>query len=133
MHSIFTSKFHPIDLTSIFLIVWIASTMQSVGCCDQVLDVDRLSADGNYRAALSRWLASIGCPIDFSDCASPASTQPPFGSLVFERLVREAAQAIRSNASSLVIAEPAAVATRRAALSERSNAVLELAIEGGDG
>lgn len=121
----------PADWISIFLVIWIASTMQSVACCDHVLDIDNLSGNRDFRAAELRWLASIGCAVDFSDCASPAALEPPLGRPTFDRLVADAAGAIRSNAASLVIADPAVVAARLAALSERSRSALAPALESG--
>ena len=116
------------DALGIFLVIWIASAVQAVACCDRLLDVDRLSTDGDYRFELSRWFRTIGCEVDFADCATPIAAESHAGLDMFDRAVEEATGAIRSGASSLVIANAEAVAERLPLLSASSDRVLKRAL-----
>jgi hypothetical protein len=88
------------DCCDLFLVIWIASALQAIAYCDFLLDIDRLSSDFGYRNSASQWFDFIGCPVDFSDCSSPISTDPD---PAFERVIDQAVRAVRSNASSLVV------------------------------
>lgn len=116
------------DVLGIFLVLWIASALQSIGCGDRVLDVDRLSTDADYQAEMSRWFGSLGCDVDFSDCRTPIAESPSEDAAGFEGMVVEAAKACRTNASSLVIAGRDAVAQRLRSLSTPSRRILEQAL-----
>ena len=114
------------DCFDVFLVIWIASALQAIACCDFLLDIDLLSTDLDYRNTTSRWFDSIGCPVDFSDCASPTSTEllsPPF-----ELTVEDAVSAIRSGASSLVVTDPKVVTKWLPSLSPLSRRILGLAL-----
>ncbi len=119
------------DLLGVFLVLWIASALQAIGCCDHVLDVDRLSADESYRQESSRWFRAVGCTVDFSDCSTPATEADPASAALFEAMVAQAVRAIRSNASTLVIADAAAVEQRLSSLSVASQRILQQVIPGG--
>lgn len=125
------SRLPPSELTAIFLLIWLASTWQAVACCDGVLDVDRIAADPDYRDECGRWFTSIGAPINLSDWASPSPVAAPFGASAFQRLLEQAAEAIRSNAAALLVGDPSAIAARLGTLSIRSRSFLEMAV--GDG
>jgi hypothetical protein len=114
------------DCLDIFLVIWIASALQILACCDLVLDIDLLSTDFEYRSAASRWFDSIGCDVDFSDCSSPARVELD---RKFEQGVEDAVSAIRSNASSLVVTKPEIVKNWLPSLSSRSRRVLSMALE----
>jgi hypothetical protein len=116
------------DCLNIFLIIWIASVLQAIAYCDFVLDVDLLSTDFEYRSTVSRWFDSIGCPVDFSDCSIPTSGDRDTAVSAFERITEDAARAIRSGASSLVVTKPEIVRTRLPSLSPCSRRVLSLAL-----
>jgi hypothetical protein len=90
------------DSLAVFLVIWMASTLQAMTYCDFLLDIDRLSTDLDYRNLASRWFESQCYPADFSDCSVPASSDSSSHS--FEQMIEAAAMAIRSHASSLVIA-----------------------------
>jgi len=109
------------DLVSVFMIIWLASTLQSISYSDFVLDIDRLSSDPEYRATTTDWYQSIGCHIDLSDCASPNSKEK---SGEATRALGSAIDAIRSNSSSLVVALPGEARRRVAALSPESAEIL---------
>lgn len=123
-----TIALDPRDALGLFLVIWMASTLQAVACCDYLLDVDRLSTDGDYRDESSRWFRSSGCTVDFADCATPAAGETQSSPDAFARAVEEATAAIRSAASSLVIASPETVAERLAVLSPPSGRILGLAL-----
>jgi hypothetical protein len=105
-----------------------ASALQAVACCDYLLDVDRLSTDDGYRDESSRWFRASGCTVDFADCATPTASETPSSPDTFDRAVGDATAAIRSGASSLVIASPETVAERLALLSPPSRRILGLAL-----
>ena len=111
----------PNDLVAVFMVIWLASTLQAISYGDFVLDIDRLSSDPEYRATTTDWYQSIGCHIDFSDCASPNSKEK---SGEATRALGSAIDAIRSNSSSLVVALPGEARRRVAALSPESAEIL---------
>ena len=116
------------DCLDIFLIIWIASTLQAIGCCDFLLDIDLLSTELECRNTATRWFDLIGCYVDFSDCSSPICGDTYLGS-AFERIAADAASAIRSRASSLVVTRSEIVRSRLASLSTLSQRVLMMALE----
>ena len=118
------------DCFDVFLVIWIASALQAIAYCDYLLDIDQLSTDLDYRTTTSRWFDSIGCPVDFSDCSSPVSTELHLRSPVFERTLEDTVSAIRSGASSLVITNPTVVNKWLPSLSPLSKRILSLALEG---
>jgi len=117
------------DSLAVFLIIWIASALQAISCADFVLDIDRLSTDLDYRKSAVEWFKAIGCSIDFSDCASPASGKLPISPDEFDRIFNDTLTAMRTKAAALVIAEPEIVKQRLEALSPLSSKVLRSALE----
>jgi hypothetical protein len=116
------------DVLGVFLVLWIASVLQAIGCCDYLLDVDRLSGEDDYRLESSRWFGTLGCAIDFTDCTTPSAQSSLPDAALLEAMAAKAAAAIRSNASTLVVADAAAVAQRLSSLSACSRRVLEQAL-----
>ena len=114
------------DCFDVFLLLWIASTLQAIAYCDFVLDIDQLSTRPDYRNAAERWFASRDCPIDFSDCSSPTAAKP---NSALEQTVEEAVSALRSNAPSLVVTKPDSVRKSLPLLSPTSERILSLALE----
>jgi hypothetical protein len=113
------------DCFDLFLLLWIASALQAIAYCDLILDIDQLSSNPDSRNTAERWFASIGCPVDFSDCSSRIAVEPNFA---FERAAEDAVRAIRSNASSLVITEPESVRNWLPLLSSLSKRTLNLVL-----
>lgn len=114
------------DMLSIFLVIWIASTLQAISTCDYLLDVERLSEENGYQIETSEWFRAHGCTVDFSDCAAPSKSQSaPY---LFQELAEKAAHSIRSNASPLVLMDPAAIARKTPQLSTPSRQLVELAL-----
>ena len=75
------------------------------------------------------WFDSVGCRIDFSDCSSPSAGDTDADiSSIFERTAADAASAIQSNASSLLVIRPEIVQKRLSLLSPLSRRVLSLAL-----
>jgi hypothetical protein len=116
------------DALSVFLMIWIASALQAMACCDFLLDIDRLSTDLDYRNVTSQWFKSHGCLADFSDCSIPISSSAPDHS--FEQRMEDAAMAVRSRASSLVLTDPDAVEKWLPSAHPLSRRILSLALEG---
>jgi hypothetical protein len=116
------------DSLDIFLLIWIASALQAIACCDFILDIDLLSTDLEYRNKTSAWFSSIDCPVDFSDCSSPSSSDKDATISTLERMAAEAVSAAGSNASSLVVTKPDIVKKRLSLLSPVSHRVLSLAL-----
>ena len=109
----------------VFLVLWMASTLQALSCCDLVLDVDRLAADRDYQQEASRWFATRGCVVDFTDCRTPGTHGSPNDADVRRTMVAQAAAAIRSNAAGLVVADETAVARHLPSLAASSRSALE--------
>jgi hypothetical protein len=116
------------DCFDVFLVIWIASALQAIAYCDFLLDIDLLSTDPDYRITASRWFDSISCPVDFSDCSSPISGDLHLRSPLFERTVQDTVNALRSDASSLVVTDPKVVRKWLPSLSPASKRVLSLAL-----
>jgi hypothetical protein len=116
------------DCLDIFLVIWIASALQTIACCDFVLDIDLLSTEREYRLGVSRWFDSIGCPVDFSDCSSPTSSNKDAVISTLERMAADAAGAIGSGASSLVVTDPEIVKNRLPSISPVSARILSVAL-----
>lgn len=116
------------DCLDVFLVIWIASAMQAIAYCDFVLDIDLLAADPNNRNSTSKWLNSIGCSVDFSDCSLPTSTLLHAHSPLFERTVKDTARAIGTHAASLVVTHPKVVEQKLPLLSPLSQQVLRVAL-----
>jgi hypothetical protein len=114
------------DCLDIFLVIWIASALQAISHCNFLLDIDLLSNDLEYRNVATRWFDSIGCRVDFSDCASPTSGDA--STPVFERIAKDAIRAIQSNPSSLVVMEAELVKKQLGLLSPLSRQVLSLTL-----
>jgi hypothetical protein len=115
------------DCLDIFLLIWIASAFQAITSCDFLLDIDLLSTDVEYRSNTLAWFDSIGCRVDFSDCSSPTSGDKDAASSTLQ-IAADAVSAIRSGASSLLVAKPEIVKTRLSLLSPLSQRVLSLAL-----
>lgn len=116
------------DCIDVFLVIWIASALQALACCDYLLDIDLLSTDLDYRKITSQWFDSVGCSVDFSDCSLPTDILAHTSSPLFERTLEHAASAVRSSAAALVIADPTAVRKWLPSLSPLSQRVLKLAL-----
>jgi len=112
------------DALRLFLLLWIASSLQAVAQADRVIDVDLLSTDASYRAALSQWFETIGCAVDFSDCATPGAEAPQWGADL-RLLIDEAVHAIRTHAACLVSEDPDAIRSRLPQLSPSNRAILQ--------
>jgi hypothetical protein len=118
------------EALAIFLVIWIASALQAVSFTDFVLDIDQVSNNLHWRKTATDWFKTIGCSIDFSDCASPSWGKLPVPPSEFERIMGDAVTAIRTNAASLVIADPDVIRKRLASLSPLSGQVLDMSITG---
>jgi hypothetical protein len=116
------------DCLDIFLVIWIASALQAVTSCDFLLDMDLLSTDFDSRRAAMEWFESIGCPVDFYDCSIPGAGDKEGALSLFESAATNAANAIKSNAASLVVGRPEVVHERLSLLSPLTRRVLRLAL-----
>lgn len=112
------------DALRLFLLLWVASSVQAVAQADRVIDVDFLSTHAAYRASLSQWFETIGCAVDFSDCATPGAEAPQRGAEV-QLLIDEAVQAVRTHAACLVSEDPDAIRSRLPELSPSNRAILQ--------
>jgi hypothetical protein len=120
----------PGDAFRLFLLLWVASSLQAVAQADRVLDVDLLAIDPAYRETVCQWFASDGCAVDFSDCSTPGAHGGPWTKEVHD-LIDEAVQAIRTHAACLVSEDPGAIRLRMSQLSPSSGAILERALASG--
>ncbi|HSI55720.1 MAG TPA: hypothetical protein VK981_17255 [Ramlibacter sp.] len=113
------------DLCRVFLLFWIASTIQSITASDFVLDVDRLAAEPDYRTQASSMFADAGCTLDFDDCETPKPDDEGADARVaFGALVDEAVAALKSHASALIVQGPFPLHERAELLSRPSAAIV---------
>jgi hypothetical protein len=118
------------DTLRLFLLIWLASSMQAIAQADRILDVDRLAIEPAYRESASRWFSGMGCEVDFSDCSTPGAGTGP-GRPGFHAAVQEAVQAMRTHAGCLVSDDANVISARLADLSQASAQIL-LAVLSGD-
>ncbi len=116
------------DCFRIFMVIWIASALQSIASADFVLDIDSLSTGASYRNSAARYFESLGCTVDFSDCLVPNSRGTNTMSDEVEELMKEAAKAIQFNAKPLVITDVDVIAKRLPTLAHSSRRILSLTI-----
>jgi hypothetical protein len=116
------------DALSIFLVLWMASALQAISFADFVIDIDRLSTDPSSRKNASRWFETIHFPVEFSDCASPSSDKIALPEIEFEQMIDQAAEAVRTNAAALAIADGDVMRQWLASLSPLSSKVLRMAL-----
>jgi len=114
------------DAQRLFLLLWLASCIQSVAQADFVLDVDRLAIDPGYRQTTSEWLASVGCRAEFSDCSTPGARGLPRDEAL-QAAIDEAICAIRLHAACLLHADAKAVLHRLSQLTSVTATILERA------
>lgn len=117
------------DVFRIYMVIWIASALQSISSSDFVLDVDLLSNDPDYQKLSARKFQSLGCTIDFSDCLAPHAENSGIGSPEIKEVVDDAIRAITSNAKSLAIFDAEAISLRLPALSPASREIISLAAQ----
>lgn len=122
---------NPDDIFSIFLLIWIASTIQILSVCDYILDVDRLSVCPGYRKETEEWFSLQGCPVNLSDCVTPGTSQPHRLSSGVSQQIINATKALGRNAAELLISQPEVVKTRTPNLSPQSQVVIEMSLVGG--
>ena len=117
------------DVFRIYMVIWIASALQSVSSSDFVLDVDLLSNDRDYQKLSARKFQSLGCAIDFSDCLAPQAENSGIGSPEIKEAVDDAIRAIKSNAKSLAIFDAEAIPRCLPALGPASREIVSLAAQ----
>lgn len=114
------------DVFRIYMLIWIASSMQSISNSDFVLDVDLLSNNPDYQKLSASKFQSLGCKIDFSDCLAPHSESLGIGSPGIREAVDDAIRAIKSNAQSLAIFDAEAISKSLLALGPASREIVSL-------
>eukprot|EP01037_Dinobryon_pediforme_P019694 gene19694-20158_t len=81
------------EMFALLVSLWIALSLQTISIADQILDVDRLTGDEDYRSRAEKGFAAAGCRVDFSDCAVPSAQRPEQHSDLLAR-VEEAVGAV---------------------------------------
>ena len=89
-------RYRDIDCFSIFITLWIASTIQALAASDIVVDVDLLGIDGEARRQVERDLAVAGLTMDLSDCRPPSLKEPPPNRTELLRELETSANVIRN-------------------------------------
>ena len=117
------------DTLAVFLMIWMASALQAISCADFVLDIDQLSTDPACRKSAMEWFQTIGCPLDFSDCASPSSSKLPVSANEFEQDAQRSRDGNPNQRGSAGDRAPEIVSTRLGSLSPLSSKVLQSALE----
>lgn len=115
------------DVFRIYLVIWIASSLQSISSSHIVLDVDLLSSDRDYQKLSAAKFKSFGCIIDFSDCLVPHAESSGIRSAEISDALDDAIRAIKSNAKSLVIFDAEAISQRLPALGYSSGEIIRFA------
>ncbi len=118
------------EMFALFVSLWIALSLQALSVADQILDVDRLSSDHDYRSRSVDAFALAGCRVDFSDCAVPSAQSPFEHSNLFAK-VEEAIAAISAGRTPIVAPNRSAIEAGLAEVSPLSRAVLEMALQAG--
>ncbi|MBI2310884.1 MAG: hypothetical protein HYU77_00060 [Betaproteobacteria bacterium] len=117
------------NLYALFVLVWLASALQSLGVAEIVLDSDRLSGDAAARARAAARLAAEGLPADFSDCAAPRHPDLPLNPEALDSIEAAAARALACNARELVVADEAKIEPLLEELSPASREILRRALD----
>jgi hypothetical protein len=116
------------DLYAVFVLLWLASTLQMLSVADLALDASRLSADPSARRAAEERLAAQGLPVDLSDMTTPKHPRSPLAPEAMESIEFAAARALARNARELVIADEPAIARHLDDLAPRSRRLTELCL-----
>ena len=117
------------DVFRVYMLIWIASSLQSISSSDFVLDVDLLSNDLEYQKLSARKFRSLGCEIHFSDCLVPQAESTGIRSPEIREAVDDAIKAITSNAKSIAIFNAEAVSLRLPALGPASREIVSVAAQ----
>ena len=116
------------DFLALFILVWVLSALQSISFSHLTLDVDRLTDDGVYRASVQEWFAALGCDLDLADCSIPKTTQVDPGQA--DAMAIEAGRAFKRGACPILLYDPAALASARPVMSDRSRNTIDLFLTG---
>lgn len=114
------------DVFRIYMVIWLASSLQSISSSDFVLDVDLLSNDREYQKLSARKFRSLGCKIDFSDCLAPQAESSGVRPPEIKEAVDDAIKAITTNAKSLAIFDAEAISLCLPALGPASREIVSL-------
>lgn len=123
------------DCLEVFCVLWIASALQALAASSIILDIDRLGADLDLRAATAAELRKAGLPHDLDDCRPPQSAdRPEFRRNVEAALARAAAVISASARSPLLppLPDDAGLSGKLAQLSQESRAFLAAALPKGN-
>ncbi len=113
---------------AIFVLVWLACALQSLGAADLVLDGDRLCGDGAARERAAERLAEHGITCDFSDIALPRYRELPLSAAELDGLERLALAQIAGEARGLIVCDAPRVEAALGELAEPSRRLLEPAL-----
>jgi len=119
------------DCLEIFSVLWIASALQSLAASAIILDIDRLGADPELRAATAEQLREAGLPHDLDDCRPPqAADRPELRHSVEGALARAAAMISANPRSPLLppLGDDAGLPGKLAQLSPGNRAFLAAAL-----
>jgi hypothetical protein len=94
----------------LFMLLWLASALQSMSAAELVLDSDRLSADAKEREAAKAALAAQGLRADLSDAAAPGHAELPLDAPALRRAEEWALRRLAGESRTLALFEPARVA-----------------------
>jgi len=117
----------PDDFVAIFLLIWLLSTLQSIGHSDLVLDIDRLSTDRSYQAFVQEWFAGLGCIIDLSDCVIPKADGADRDKS--DSMTVEAGRAMRRTFCDIAVYDSQKVSAALTQMSDRSRRTVELFLD----
>jgi hypothetical protein len=115
----------PVAEYRLFLLLWLASALQSLSAAAIVLDSDRLSADAQERRAAEAALAAQGLRADLSDAAAPSHAELPLAEPALRTAEEWAVRRLARESRPLALFEPARVAAALARLAPFSRELVE--------
>jgi hypothetical protein len=118
-------RYRDIDCFSIFITLWIASTLQALSASDIVVDVDLIGIDREARRQVERNLAGAGLTMDLSDCRPPTLRQRLPNRIELLRALETSVKVIRNQKKwPLVPREIPDLSLKLAFLSDRSAEII---------
>jgi hypothetical protein len=113
---------------AVFVLLWLASALQSLSAAEIVIDCDRLSADAPARARVGAQLAAQGLGVELDDVAARRHAGLPLAASALGEIEALAVRQLAGDARALVLAHPKRIAARLEYVSSESHALLEAAL-----
>jgi len=109
----------------LFMLLWLASALQSLSASEIVLDSDRLSSDAAGRRAVEAALAAQGLRADLSDAAAPSHVELPLAAKALQAAEEWAVRRLARESRALALFDPARVTAGLARLAPVSRSLVQ--------